>query len=196
MKIGYVAIVTSIIGVAGIAIVSLSYAAPGTKGRIISGSASNEVFAPCLFDQNPIMNRTVDFDGDGTDDFILRTCQIISDWYEGVVLGTATGVQQYTINLNTGSSDFTNYLTFTGTVGDSEPGTMTLISTGSLDVSEFPILSWKGTHVVLEGSGSGGLEGICGGGTYEGGRPGPPGTPAITNFECEFRFGDVCRGNM
>ncbi len=75
-------------------------------------------------------------------------------------LGTATGAP--------GFSRSTNIGTFWGKVGDSAPGTMTITNTGVRDPSFVAPLMSEFRQVVVEGSGSGGLEGVSGFGVGQG----------------------------
>ncbi len=115
--------------------------------------------------------------------------------FTGTMEGTGTGVNSQLINLKTGKAFNSAYGHFVGTVGDSEPGSFARFWTWTLDIptlrGEEGNYTWEGYHWVIEGTGMGGLEGICGGGTFEG-----YGTPELgftTTYDFEFRFGEACK---
>ena len=55
-------------------------------------------------------------------------------------------------------------------------------------------MTWVGKLSVVEGTGTFGLEGICGGGTFSG--EGSPSTGFATTYDYEFRFGNDCNSNQ
>ncbi|MFQ6095405.1 MAG: hypothetical protein ACE5NN_04615 [Candidatus Bathyarchaeia archaeon] len=115
--------------------------------------------------------------------------------FSGTLVGNATGLQHLTQRLNENKSIITAIGSFWGTVGESDVGTFSSIFTVYTDLSAFyagegPI-TWEGKIVVIEGTGMGGLEGICGGGTITGEYP----PTFLTTYDLEFRFGKACNGN-
>ena len=200
MRVAYAAILTSILVFASISLVVPSIASDDdsdeSNGVIVSGSASTRGTIFCFTGADPepdcIKDRKVDLDDDGVFDLRVTTRQLVSEFLEGSVLvGKFVGVQTIweDLHTNVAHAEFTG--TFAGTVGDSEPGTMTLVSTLVSDRSRAPeFFSFDFSTIVLEGSGIGGLEGICGGGTGHG-----EGPPFASSSQYEFRFGDACSGN-
>ena len=83
--------------------------------------------------------------------------------------------------------------TFFGTLEGSEPGSFSFIVHNVIDRSACPcppgITPSAGKFVVVEGTGSGGLEGICGGGTFV-----SP-TALGSTYEHTYRFGKDCKAN-
>jgi hypothetical protein len=149
------------------------------QGRTISGPAEFEATVVDV-----IADSYVDLDDDGVDDLRITTRRLVLE-YTGVVEGTGIGLMTITQDLDTNIARASTILTFYGRVGDSEPGTMTIIGTLISDRSG-PIYKAQGTKVVVEGSGLAGLEGICGGGSYQ--VEGPPGGPFTATADYEFRF--------
>lgn len=196
MRITYVAIVASALLIAGIATVSLSYAGQGTKGKVISGPSTSILTVWCrppASTEGCFDLRTVDLDGDDVDDIRIYSRHVVAE-PTGVMEGVNVMHQTIIIDLatNTGTGRFTGI--FTGTVGDSEPGSMMLTGAWTTDRSEFPFVSWEGNLQVVDDTGMGGLTGVCGGGSYQG--SGGGGEPFIGTSNYEFRFGDACRSNM
>lgn len=194
IRISTIVIIFSALLIATIATISLSYAGQGTQGKVISGSASILTTAPCRSEpETCIMDRLVDLDGDLVDDYLMTTRQVLHT-VTGILEGMGFGTQTITQDLNTNKAYARSLDTFTGTVGDSEPGSFSWVTTFVSDRSQAPdLIQWEGNIVIVEGSGTGGLEGICGGGTYQGSGNAIDGFISTSNYE--FRFGDACRGN-
>ena len=87
----------------------------------------------------------------------------------------------------------TNTGHFWGRLDGLEPGSFSFIVHNVVDRSLCPcppgLLAQEVKFVVVEGTGSGGLEGICGGGTLK-----TAGTPS-TDYDYTFRFGKDCKAN-
>ena len=81
----------------------------------------------------------------------------------------------------------TNPGTFWGTLAGSGPGSFSFIAhlVANRALPGAPI---DGRFVVVEGTGIGGLEGICGGGIFTTGSAG-------TDYDYTFRFGRDCKAN-
>jgi len=79
--------------------------------------------------------------------------------------------------------------TYQGTIGNSQPGVFSEILTYTVDYSNPSHIVVSGRATVIQGSGQGGLAGICGGGTFQG-LLGSPGT-----FDDIYRFGASCASN-
>jgi len=83
--------------------------------------------------------------------------------------------------------------TFFGTLNGSEPGSFSFIVHNVVDRSGCPcppaVTPSQGKFVVVEGTGSGGLEGICGSGTFAS----PTGLGST--YEHTYRFGKDCKAN-
>ncbi len=73
----------------------------------------------------------------------------------------------------------------------SDPGSFSSIVHLVIDRSNVDIVPFEGKFVVVEGTGKGGLEGICGGGTFE--NVGVTGV--ATTYDFTFRFGKDCKAN-
>lgn len=197
MRIAYAAIIASILLLAVLSPPLLIAASDDDDGgNVITGSSTTFALLPCFTGADPeldcIQDRKVDMDGDGIDDLRITTRQTIVDFLEGgVLVGRAVGVQTIWEDLHTKLATASSYSSFSGTVGDSEPGSMMLMGSLESDRSEAPaFFSFDFTTVVVEGSGIGGLEGICGGGSGHG-----EGPPFISSSNYEFRFGNACNGN-
>lgn len=173
------------VGCAGISI--------AVTGGTVSGPASTVATLPCFTGADPdpdcIKDRKVDLDGDGTPDVRITTRQTIVEFLPGSVLvGKLVGVQTIWEDLHArvAHAEFSGI--FSGTVGDSEPGSMVMGSSLVSDRSEAPAhFAFSFTYTVLQGSGLLGLEGICGGGLGSG-----EGPPFLSNSQYEFRFGSSC----
>lgn len=89
----------------------------------------------------------------------------------------------------------TNTGHFWGTLEGSKPGSFSFIVHNVVDRTDCPcppgLAPFEAKFVVVEGTGSGALEGICGGGTLK-----TDGTPfAATEYNYTFRFGKDCKAN-
>ena len=171
------------------------------SGGVVSGSVATRSITRCDEDAPPSPPLPacrddqvgVDIDGDGVGDIsILKRFSV--NTFMGLVEGT--GLLRWTsfVDIEAGTSTFGGVRLFTGTVGDSEPGTMSFIVTGFADTSDLSNFLITTTNVVVEGSGQGGLEGICGGGTTS--AQGPAGGPFEGASEFEFRFGAACNDSI
>ncbi len=116
---------------------------------------------------DPIVSRTFDVNGDGKDDTIqtrLSACRHYGV-LEGYIVWQGTRVTDGATGITRATATFT----FWGKVGDSAPGTMTLTNTSSTDPATLPPGATSTVRqVVVEGSGSGGLEGVSGFGVGQG----------------------------
>jgi plastocyanin len=123
-----------------------------------------------------------------------RVITVVDD-YNIVVIRNETGgssghgelIGFVTTATDTGSNirKSTMILTYSGTIGNSRPGVFSAIATVTY-VGGYPSVVVNGRLYVIEGSGGGGLEGICGGGTFQG-MLGPPFT-----FDDTYYFGASC----
>lgn len=170
-----VILISTIIAAVGLPIV----ASGGEQGRTVSGPAE---FEATIVDV--IADSYVDTDGDGVDDLRITTRRLVLE-YTGVLDGTGIALMTITQDLHTNIARASTIINYYGRVGDSEPGAMTMIVTLISDRSG-PIYKAHGSIVAVEGTGVGGLEGICGGGTYQ--VEGPPAGPFTATAYYEFRF--------
>jgi hypothetical protein len=153
-------------------------------GRVISGpvQSTSKVALPNIADRN------VDFDGDGSVDYQIQTRLLVTK-YTGVMEGYATVLVTCGEDLQAKIAPATLTATFWGTVGDSEPGAMTF--TGTLVSDRRNPAEWviSSRLVVVEGTGSGGLEGVTGYGVAV--LKGPPVGPFLGDQNWAFRFGNA-----
>lgn len=84
----------------------------------------------------------------------------------------------------------TNIGQFWGTL-EGLKGSFSFIVHNVVDRSHLPATPFEAKFVVVEGTGSGQLEGICGGGLIKTGDLDDPGT----HYNYTFRFGKDCRAN-
>ena len=85
---------------------------------------------------------------------------------------------------------YTSYVaTFIGTLKGSEPGSFASVAHIRTVINADGSFTFKGTTSITHGSGMRGMEGICGGGTFEGGTGQP------TTYDYTFRFGKDCKAN-
>jgi hypothetical protein len=82
--------------------------------------------------------------------------------------------------------------TYSGTIGNSQPGIFSETFTYIFDYSNPSHVVVSGTETVIQGSGQGGLKGICGGGTFQATVTSPP-SPGT--FDFTFHFGASCASN-
>jgi hypothetical protein len=80
---------------------------------------------------------------------------------------------------------------FIGTIGDSEQGTFKAYLAGETNPNLGYNKGLRAKLTVIEGSGTGGLVGICGGGTVKGLEP-APGQISNATYEYQFQFGEAC----
>ena len=137
-----------------------------------------------------IVERFIDLDGDGEDDLRIRARTFLQD-LTGILEGQSVAQSIVRRDLQALTTSQAITVVFSGTVGDSEPGTMTWINTVVADLSDPDNFTFKGRIVVIEGSGHDGLEGICGGGTTLG--QGPAGGPFSAESDFAFAFGESCQ---
>ena len=135
---------------------------------------------------------------DGVNDYEIRTRLQVTK-LTGVIEGMTSGPFTSTLDIPTNISRYSMVYTFWGRVGGSEPGVMTIIGTGFADRSKYyepPVGPKPGgvvtlvRYTVVEGSGTGGLEGISGHGTVRGEGPSPAG-PFVGTANWEFRFSNA-----
>jgi len=157
---------------------------PAAQGPTISGSVTetSQAALPNVADRN------VDFDGDGVNDYQIMTRLLVTK-VTGVMEGYRGCTLTSTEDLHTHIARATFTATFWGTVGDSKPGAMTYIGTLVTDKSNPAQWVITGRNVVVEGSGSGGLEGITGYGVSI--AKGPAAGPFAGDSKWEFRFSSV-----
>jgi hypothetical protein len=110
-----------------------------------------------------IADRSVDFNTppDGVVDYQILTRHLVSQ-YTGVMKGYGTVLLTGTDDLNTKMTRAFAQGTFWGTVGDSKPGAMTFFGSLVTDKTNSNLWVINSRYTVVEGSGSGGLEGITG----------------------------------
>jgi len=117
------------------------------------------------------------------------------DTLTGTLSGTATGLQHRISNAV--SSQNIEYREFTGTMAGSKSGSYASILLIIGDTSGCPCppgtIAFHGTEVIIAGSGIGGLEGICGRGTFSG--TGDPVHGFTTTYDNIFHFGGSCNSN-
>jgi hypothetical protein len=82
--------------------------------------------------------------------------------------------------------------TYSGTIGNSQPGTFSETLTYTIDYSNPSHIVVSGSATIVQGSGQGGLKGICGGGMFQGLLTTPP-TPGT--FDDTYHFGASCASN-
>ena len=114
--------------------------------------------------------------------------------YVGSLQGTTVALQTVVRDDVVEKKAFqTNTGHFWGTLEGFEPGSFSFIVHNVVDRSGCPcppgLAPFEAKFVVVEGTGSGGLEGICGGGTLK-----TAGTPS-TDYDYTFRFGKDCKAN-
>jgi len=82
--------------------------------------------------------------------------------------------------------------TYSGTIGNSQPGIFSETLTYTFDYSNPSRIVVSGTSTVIHGSGQGGLKGICGGTTFQATVTSPP-SPGT--FDSTYHFGASCASN-
>jgi len=137
-------------------------------------------------------------------DYKVRWPAFVSN-YHGTL--EARAVQ---LNMQDLTEDSTNAVSFTtaitnvkGTLAGSEPGSFSAIFASKADRSDCNppknpgcppgIARFEGRLVVIEGTGLGGFEGICGGGTFKG--EGNSAIGFVSTYDFTFRFGKDCKAN-
>ena len=186
-------VVASVLLLAGIATtVNISYAGQGTQGKPLraTGGVLSVLLQPgCTAPSYVGCLSHVHFD-----DKVINTLTAINI-YDGTLVGHATDSRVITIYPG-GVSYVTGYGHFVGTLADKE-GSFSLVNHFKVDLSAFLAgtgpMTWNGHLTVVDDTGSGGLDGICGGVPYSGG--GTPSTGLTTIYDFEFRFGDACNSN-
>lgn len=109
--------------------------------------------------------------------------------YGGPLQGTTLALQTVVRDDAVEKKAFqTNIGQFWGTLEGFEPGSFSFITHNVVDRSNLPATQFEAKFVVVEGTGSGGLEGICGGGTLRT-------VGAGTEYNYTFRFGKDCKAN-
>jgi hypothetical protein len=116
---------------------------------------------------------------------------VVSTSYDnkGAVTGKANAINTLAID-SSGMGRITGYGTFWGTVGDSAPGLYSFISTITIDTTVAPAPT-TGNLVIVQGSGQGGLTGICGTETFTGTVNLATGAGSFT-YDLEAQFGSSC----
>jgi len=113
--------------------------------------------------------------------------------YTGSLQGTAVALQTVVRDDAVEHKAFhTNTGIFWGTLEGFEPGSFSFVVHNVVDRSGCPcppgLTPFEGKFVVVEGTGKGGLEGICGGGIVKTGAAG-------TDYDYTFRFGKDCKAD-
>ena len=113
--------------------------------------------------------------------------------YTGSLQGTTVALQTVVRDDVVEKKTFqTNTGAFWGTLDGFEPGSFSFIAHLVADRSDCPCppgsAPFEAKFVVVEGTGKGGLEGICGGGILKTGA-------ASTDYDYTFRFGKDCKAN-
>jgi len=109
--------------------------------------------------------------------------------YVGSLQGTTVALQTVVRDDAVEKKAFqTNTGLFWGTFEGFEPGSFSFIVHNVVDRSNLPATPFQAKFVVVEGTGSGGLEGICGGGILKT-------VGAGTEYDYTFRFGKDCKAN-
>ena len=173
----------------------LSIAGLLTLGQPSAASAGAEIRATGTFTTEfvspDINNRT-----QGNLDILSRYSV---STYTGSLDGTTLSVQTIARDDVVNKRAFqTNMGSFWGTLDGSKPGSFSLIAHVVADRSRCvrgvpcppSLVPIEGTFVVVEGTGMGALEGICGGGTLH---TSPTGIGS--DYDYSFRFGQDCKAN-
>ena len=109
--------------------------------------------------------------------------------YAGSLQGTTLALQTVVRDDAVEKKAFqTNTGFFWGTLEGFEPGSFSFIVHNVVDRSNLPATPFEAKFVVVENTGSGGLEGICGGGILKT-------VGAGTEYDYTFRFGKDCKAN-
>ncbi len=183
--------------------------AAGDGAEIRATGTFKTVFSPAI-DERSVVTPVVTTDGVTTGG---KTAAILSRYnvstFAGSLEGTSVTWSTVLRTDNFPSEDAlakkafqTNIGTFVGTLDRSEPGSFSSITHTVVDrACRFqPVpcqpgqIPAEGKFVVVEGSGMGGLEGICGGGSFKSVLDGGLST-GVTEFDFTFRFGKDCRAN-
>ena len=132
-----------------------------------------------------------------TQDILFIVSRYAVNTYAGDLQGRSVALQTVVRDDVVEKKTFqTNTGTFWGTLDGFEPGSFSFISHLVADRSHCPCppgrAPFEAKFVVVEGTGKGGLEGICGGGIIKTDAVGP--TPT-TDYDYTFRFGKDCKAN-
>lgn len=167
-----IAVVASVLLLASLGLpLSRIFASDDNNGKVIRATGTQSVLAA----SPDIAQRTVG------DLFIQDRINVVT--WNGALSGKAVVHQTVAENTTSRETFITSYGTFFGTLGSSTPGSFSFINHVTSDRSITPIPAFT-TFVAVEGTGQGGLAGICGGGTYTN-------IPAST-YNFTFRFGEAC----
>jgi hypothetical protein len=130
----------------------------------------------------PIATRELDVDGNGDAEFSIIN-QLITAGWTGDIEGRGAALQVVLNNIDDQITSITALANLAVSVCDSKPGSMAVIFSIINDNSVAPPKS-EVRMTVIEGTGTLGLEGICGGGVIEAGF-----------FDFTFRFADACNAS-
>jgi Protein of unknown function (DUF3224) len=116
------------------------------------------------------------------------TARLALSTYSGSLEGTTLTLQMIARDDQFLQRAFqTNPGTFWGTL-NGHSGSFAFLAHLQTDRSNLPAAPIEGKFVVVEGTGMGAFEGICGGGTFRSGTAG-------TDYDFTFRFGKDCKAN-
>ncbi|MBI2938334.1 MAG: DUF3224 domain-containing protein [Thaumarchaeota archaeon] len=182
-------VVASILLLAGVAAISPSLAAggPAIESKKIRATGNLATIVGATY------HAAVPIDlppTDGVPDITARD-RLLASTYSGTLQGTGVSVQTLTQFPAEGISTSSALGTFTGTLGDSKLGSFSLILKLTFDTAAFPPpvgSKFEGPFIVVQDSGQGGLEGICGSGMIQG----TIGTPSVSTYDITFQFGEAC----
>ena len=128
-----------------------------------------------------------------TQDILLIISRYAVNTYAGDLQGRSVALQTVVRDDVVEKKTFqTNTGTFWGTLDGSELGSFSFISHLVADRSVPGSAPFEANFVVVEGTGRGGLEGICGGGLI---KTEDVGGTVVTVYNYTFRFGKDCKAN-
>src|SRR3972149_2260878 len=187
-KKGTILVVASIILLAGIVAIGPSLAAggPAVESKKIKATGTYATIVGATY------HGAVDIDlppADGVPDITTRD-RLLTSIYSGVLQGTGVSEQILTQFPAKGISTSSALGTFTGTIGDSELGSFSLIIKLTYETAAYPPSTgskFEGPFLVVQDSGQGGLKGICGSGIIKG----TIGTPTDSTYDITFSFGEA-----
>jgi len=115
---------------------------------------------------------------------------VSASYSNGVLVGKADNLNSLAVD-STGMGRATGTGTFWGTVGGSSPGLYSFIDTFTIDTTTPTAAPVNGNLVIVQGSGLGGLAGICGIETFQGTVDLATGAGSFT-FDLAAQFGSSC----
>lgn len=176
-RIDYAPIVVFILLLASFAMVGPSIASEHHIGNGETCHATGQLSGALLLP--PVAERDLDMDSDGNAEFQFNNRMITAGW-DGDVEGRGTALQVVLNDVDDKVTSITALANLAVSVCNSEPGSMAVIFSIIIDNSAAPPIS-EAKMAVIEGTGTLGLEGICGGGTTGAG-----------TYDFTFNFGDAC----